>query len=132
MASVHSSPGEIPATQYFVPKEGEKKLSPFHPIHSYKSTCISKKKKKLNSHMDAKVGVHQILHLQPPVDVTSNMQFKTKLANQRRVGAKITKENCHSSCSLSFLKSEYVSCPQVFLAGCIPRPRCVNILSMHG
>ena len=82
--------------------------------------------------MEAKIGVHQILHLQPPVDVTSNMQFKTKLANQRRVGAKITKENCHSSCSLSFLKSEYVWCRQVFLAGYIPRPRCINILSMHG
>ena len=33
--------------------------------------------------MEAKVGVHQILHLQPPADVTSNMQFKTKLAHQR-------------------------------------------------
>lgn len=132
MASVHSSPGEIPATQCFVPKEGGKKLSPFHRIHSYKSTCISKKKKKLNSHMEAKVGVHRILHLQPQWMYTSNMQFKTKLANQRRVGAKIKKENCHSGCSLSFLKSEYVSCRQIFLAGCIPRPRCINILSMHG
>ena len=82
--------------------------------------------------MEAKVGVHRILHLQPPVDVTSNVQFKTKLANQLRVGAKITKENCHSGCSLSFLKSEYVWCRQVFLAGYIPRPRCINILSMHG
>jgi len=82
MASVHSGPGEIPDTQYFVPEQRGKNLSPFHPIHSYKSTCILKKKK-LNSHMEAKVGVHRILHLQPPVDVTSNMQFKTKLAHQR-------------------------------------------------
>ena len=47
MASVHSGPGEIPDTQYFVPEQRGKNLSPFHPIHSYKSTCILKKKKNI-------------------------------------------------------------------------------------
>lgn len=70
----------------------------------------------LYSHIEARVGVHWILHLQSLVAFISNMQFKTKLANKCGVGSKITKENCHGSRTLSFLKSEYVSCRQVFLA----------------
>ena len=86
MASVHSSPGEIPDTQYFVPEQRGKKPLTFSPHSLLQKHMHLKKKTKtktLNSHMEAKVGVHQILHLQPPADVTSNMQFKTKLAHQR-------------------------------------------------
>lgn len=66
--------------------------------------------------MKVGVRVDLILHLLFPVDFISNMWFRTKLSNKCRVGSKITKENCHDNCSLSFLKSEYVLFCQVFLA----------------
>ena len=70
--------------------------------------------------MEAKIGVHQILHLQPPVDVTSNMQFKTKLANQRGVGAKNYKGKLPQQ--LLFIISEKRICvvPPSFLSGLYP------------
>lgn len=71
--------------------------------------------------MVAGVGVLLILHLLSPVDFICDMWFRTKLSNKCRVDSKITKVNCHGSCSLSFLKSEYVMFCQVFLVAVLCR-----------
>ena len=49
MASVHSSPGEIPDTQYFVPEQRGKKPLTFSP-HSLLQKHMHLKKKQKQKH----------------------------------------------------------------------------------